>query len=58
MPVSYTHLDVYKRQTEILKSSAHKQRKCVVIVTHSNELTKRVDVVFLLRKGILTEESV
>ena len=39
--------------TAILKGSAHKSGKCVVIVTHSNELAKETDVVFRLRKGDL-----
>ena len=39
--------------TTILKGSAHKSGKCVVIVTHSNELAKEADVVFQLRKGEL-----
>ncbi len=39
--------------TAILKDSAHKSGKCVVIVTHSNELAKEADVVFSLRKGEL-----
>jgi len=39
--------------TAILKDSAHKSGKCVVIVTHSNELAKEADVVFQLRKGDL-----
>lgn len=38
--------------TEILKESAHKMNKCVVVVTHSNELAKQADVVFRLKKGI------
>lgn len=39
--------------TAILKESAHNSGKCVVIVTHSNELAKEADVVFRLRKGEL-----
>ena len=39
--------------TAILKDSAHKSGKCVVIVTHSNEMAKEADVVFQLRKGQL-----
>lgn len=39
--------------TAILKESAHKSGKCVVIVTHSNELAKEADVIFRLRKGEL-----
>ena len=39
--------------TEILKESAHKMNKCVVVVTHSNDLSKQADVVFLLKRGEL-----
>ncbi len=39
--------------TTIFKDSAHRSGKCVVIVTHSNELAKEADVVFQLRMGEL-----
>ena len=39
--------------TAILKESAHKSGKCVVIVTHSRELAGQADVVMRLKKGIL-----
>lgn len=42
-----------KSITEILKESAHKMNKCVVVVTHSNELAKQADVVFQLKRGKL-----
>ena len=38
--------------TAILKC-AHQMNKCVVIVTHSNELARQADVVFRLKKGQL-----
>ena len=37
----------------ILKESAHQMNKCVVVVTHSNELAREADVVFLLKRGEL-----
>lgn len=37
--------------TNILKECAHQMNKCVVIVTHSNELAKQADVIFRLKKG-------
>lgn len=43
--------------TEILKESAHQMKKCVVVVTHSNELAKQADVVFRLKKGELSMEQ-
>ena len=42
-----------KSITDILKESAHKINKCVVVVTHSNELAKQADVVFQLKRGQL-----
>ncbi len=39
--------------TGILKDCAHQMNKCVIVVTHSNELAKQADVVFRLKKGEL-----
>ena len=39
--------------TALLKECAHQMNKCVVIVTHSNELARQADVVFRLKKGQL-----
>ena len=39
--------------TNILKECAHQMNKCVIIVTHSNELAKQADVIMKLRKGEL-----
>ena len=39
---------------EILKTSAHKHGKCVIVVTHSKELAKKVDVVLVLKNKKLT----
>ena len=35
----------------ILKECAHEMNKCVIIVTHSNDLAKQADTVFRLKKG-------
>ena len=43
--------------TEILKESAHQMNKCVVVVTHSNELAKQADMVFRLKRGELSLEQ-
>ncbi len=45
--------DIAQDITEILKESAHKMNKCVVVVTHSNELAKQADMVFRLKQGNL-----
>ncbi len=39
--------------TAIFKDSAHQSGKCVVIVSHSNELAREADVVLRLKKGEL-----
>lgn len=41
--------------TKVLKNCAHQMNKCVIIVTHSNELAKQVDTVFRLKKGKLQQ---
>lgn len=35
---------------EILTNLAHKENKCVIIVTHSNNVAKQTDVIFELKK--------
>lgn len=45
--------DTASEITSILKDSAHQTGKCVVVVTHSNELAKEADIVFQLRRGQL-----
>lgn len=39
--------------TAVLKECAHQMNKCVIVVTHSNDLAKQADVVFQLKKGEL-----
>ena len=41
--------------TGILKDCAHQMNKCVIVVTHSNELAKQADIVFRLKKGKLQQ---
>ena len=38
---------------QILEDRVHQMNKCAVIVTHSNEIVKRADVVFHLKRGAL-----
>lgn len=35
----------------ILKKCTHEMNKCVIIVTHSNDLAKQADTIFRLKKG-------
>lgn len=37
----------------ILKESAHELDKCLIVVTHSNELAKQADIVLKLKRGSL-----
>lgn len=46
--------DTARDITEILKESAHQMNKCVIVVTHSNELAKQADKVFRLKTGALS----
>lgn len=39
----------------ILKECAHQMNKCVIVVTHSNDLAKQADVIFRLKKGALQQ---
>ena len=39
--------------TKILKESAHELNKCVIVVTHSNELAAQADVILKLKRGSL-----
>ncbi|MDC7286736.1 ATP-binding cassette domain-containing protein [Blautia schinkii] len=43
--------------TEILMESAHGMGKCVIIVTHSNEVARNADVVLEIKHGCLRERS-
>jgi len=38
---------------ELLIDSAHKMKKCVIVVTHSIELANRCDVVYKMKQGLL-----
>ncbi|MEY8392687.1 ATP-binding cassette domain-containing protein [Lachnospiraceae bacterium 45-W7] len=40
----------------ILKECSHQMEKCVVIVSHSNELAKQADTIFRLKKGKLIQD--
>ncbi|MDO4273227.1 MAG: ATP-binding cassette domain-containing protein [Eubacteriales bacterium] len=39
--------------TAILKEAAHSLGKCVIVVTHSNDLARQADIIMRLRKGDL-----
>lgn len=45
-----------KEIAEILKNTAYRKKKCVIVVTHSSEVAKYADIVLNLKKGKLLEE--
>lgn len=49
--------DTASEIANILKECAHSMKKCVIIVTHSNELAKQADIIFRLKKGELLTET-
>ena len=49
--------DTASEIANILKECAHNMNKCVVIVTHSNDLAKQADVILRLKKGELLYDS-
>ena len=46
--------DMAKEITGIFKEAAEKYDKCVILVSHSNEVAKQADVVFEMSHGKLT----
>lgn len=52
-PTGNLDADTAKSIAEILKESAHKLNRCVVIVTHAAELANESDVIFWLKHGKL-----
>lgn len=49
--------DTAEEITAVLKESAHTFGKCVVVVTHSDEVAKQADVVLEIRRGHLKERN-
>ena len=45
--------DTAREITDILKESAHTLQKCVIVVTHSNELATQADIILQLKRGNL-----
>lgn len=42
---------------DIFKKLAHEHGKCVIVVTHSNEIALQSDQAYLLRKGVLSSHE-
>ena len=52
-PTGNLDQDTADEITGILKESAHELNKCVIVVTHSNELAEQADIVLKLKRGSL-----
>jgi putative ABC transport system ATP-binding protein len=42
---------------DIFKELAHVHNKCVIVVTHANEIAQQADEVLYLRKGVLSKHE-
>ena len=42
---------------DIIKELAHVHNKCVIVVTHANEIAQQADEVLYLRKGVLSKHE-
>ncbi len=56
-PTGNLDADTAEEITTILKESAHAFGKCVVVVTHSDEVAKQADVVLEIKRGHLKERE-
>ena len=56
-PTGNLDADTAEEITAILKESAHKFGKCVVVVTHSADVAKQADVVLEIKRGHLKERK-
>ena len=56
-PTGNLDADTAEEITAILKESAHAFGKCVVVVTHSDEVAKQADVVLEIKRGHLKERE-
>ena len=56
-PTGNLDADTAEEITAILKESAHAFGKCVVVVTHSDEVAEQADVVLEIKRGHLKERE-
>ncbi|MDQ0255967.1 putative ABC transport system ATP-binding protein [Evansella vedderi] len=42
---------------DIFTKLAHEHQKCVIVVTHSNEIAQQSDQIYTLKKGVLTKHE-
>jgi len=46
-----------KSVCKILKSLAHNEGYCVIVVTHDSEVAESMDVVYRMKDGLLSKEQ-
>jgi putative ABC transport system ATP-binding protein len=56
-PTGNLNEEMAEEIVETLKNLAHEHDKCVIIVTHSNQIAEKSDVVFSLSKGELVKDE-
>jgi putative ABC transport system ATP-binding protein len=56
-PTGNLNEEMAEEIVETLKNLAHEHDKCVIIVTHSNHIAEKSDIVFSLSKGELVKDE-
>lgn len=53
------HLDeeMENEIVQIFKTLAHEHNKCVIVVTHSQEIAREADEKFVIRKGTIQKDE-
>ena len=53
-PTGNLDADTAREIAGILQDSAHRENRCVVVVTHDHALAKRADVILRLKRGVVS----
>jgi putative ABC transport system ATP-binding protein len=56
-PTGNLNEEMAEEIVETLKNLAHEHNKCVIIVTHSNQIAEKSDIVFKLSRGELARDN-
>lgn len=56
-PTGNLNEEMEDKLIEIFQNLAHKEGKCVIVVTHSNKIAESSDAVYRLSKGVLLEDE-
>jgi len=55
-PTGNLNEEMTEEIVEIFKNLAHKHNKCVIVVTHSNTIAKKSDIIYRLNDGYINQE--